>query len=630
MADIATTCPFCGCGCGLYLHVAEGRISGVAPSRCHPVSQGRLCLKGWHAHELMDNPARLTRPFLRKDGALAPVSWEEALSAAAAGLNAALRAGGPQAVGVLGSARAANEDNYALARFARATLKTPNLDCSHRTGSLPTSGDLAALEASDLVLLVGNDPNEEHPAVSARLYRGRLNGSRLVVIATRRHALARLADVFLQARPGGEAEVIRTLLRALLADQRSEALAALKASVAQASPETAGLSAADVEGAARLLAGAKQVALLYSSSLAALPAAATARTALADLAAVGERAGAKATLLELLPRNNLRGCLDMGVSPDRLPGYASLVDSVPDLARAWGADFCRVRGLSAWEMPGKVKALYVMGDDLTRAPAAPDLTSTFLIVQDIFLSPMAQQAQVVLPAAAFAERDGTYTNQERRVQRIRQAVTPPGEAWEDWKIVAELSARLGASMPYMTAENVFAEIATVVPMYRGVSYQTLERAGGASWPADMRGPFAWQRGLQPLPRNGSGPRSSAEFPFLLLADATLGPWDQETSIANTLTVAVEFTLIGRDYPTGMLYLHPEDAKQLGVRAGRNVQVRSARGEASLKVLVSDETPRGVVLVPHWQALRLGVMEIAAGSETERPVLAPTPVAIKSA
>jgi formate dehydrogenase major subunit len=575
---------------------------------------------------LTANPARLTRPLVRKDGALQPASWEEALSAVAAGLKAALAAGGLQAVGVLGSARATNEDNYVLARFARATLGTPNLDCSHRTGSLPTSGQLADLEQSDLFVLVGNDPNEEHPAVSARLYRGQQRGARILAISTRRHPLARLAEVHVPSPPGGEADALRALLRLLLS--KTEALGALKESVAEATPEAVGVSAEVLAQAVELYASASRVTLLYSVPLAV---SSRATAVLAGFAALGEaKAGPPATLFELLSRNNLRGCLDMGVCPDHLPGYVGL-DEPGELARVWG-DFSQARGLPAWEMPGKVKALYVMGDDLTRALPGAELGALdFLVVQDIFLSPLAKLAHVVLPAAAFGEREGTVTNQERRVQRTRKAVDPPGEAREDWRIVAEVSARLGKPLPYTAAEGIFAEIARVAPIYGGLSYAGLEQAGGVIWPAEAaQGAFAWQREAQAVPQNGAARRTSEEFPFLLLADASLGPWEDETSITSTLTVAVEFTITGRDYPTGLLCLHPDDAKELGVRPGRNVQVRSAQGEATMRVQVSEDTLRGVALVPHWQAARLGVLPTVSSPGTGRPALAPTPVAITSA
>jgi predicted molibdopterin-dependent oxidoreductase YjgC len=648
LADIATTCPFCGCGCGLYLHASGDRVAGVAPSRSHPVSQGRLCLKGWHAHELTGNQSRLTAPLIRQEGELRPASWKEAIAATAKGLSGVLAAAGPAAIGVLGSARAANEDNYALVRFARSILGTPNLDCSARLHSASSAspavglagGELADLDRSDLILLVGNDPNEEHPAVSARIYRARQRGARLIVAAVRRHALARLADLHLRPAPGAGAHVLAALLQAVAAERPLSSEAdALKESLSTLSPDACGTSADDIAAAARLFIEAGRVAIVYSPSLALAPDAGQALAALAGLAARGGREGLpEVSLIGLAGRNNLQGCLDMGVSPLHLPGYAPLDQAAP-FAKAWGTPVAADRGLSAWQMLGRVKALYVMGDDPIRSlPDSQEAEKAlaelqFLVVQDLFLSPVARLAHVVLPAAAFAERDGTFTSQERRVQRLRPAAPPPGEAREDWRILAEVSAALGKSLPYDSASRIFDEIASLLAIYGGLSYQKLDVPGGVRWPARGEGDAvlawltAWQRTPPALSLNGGRAQASEERPFVLMADPTLGPWEEETTIASTLTVGVEFGITGRDYPGGMLCLHPDDAQQLGLRAGRSARVTSSRGESTARVFVTDETPPGVALLPHWQAARLQLLEVATCPETGRPTLAPTPVAI---
>ena len=649
MAEIATTCPYCGCGCGLYLHVAAGRVTGVAPSRSHPVSQGRLCLKGWHAHELMDNPARLTKPLVRQEGELREASWKEAIAAVRTGLERVRKQDGPAAMGVLGSARCTNEDNYVLARFARGVLGTPNLDCSLRTGEPLTSGEIGDLDSCDLIVLVGNDPNEEHPAAAARVYRARQRGAGLIAISARRHALARLSDVHLAARPGTEAHVLAGLLRLLLegrdAGDQGEVITQSVAEVgAEDMARIAGVSSEDLQKAASRYLGAARVTIVYSSSLTLSPSAVPAVSALADLSALASaQVGPRVSLLALASRNNLQGCLDMGISPDMLPGYGALEDdeAAACLAQAWGDAFSREAGLSAWQMLGQVKALYVMGDDLLRAAADPTAVQqalselSFLVVQDIFLSPMARLAHVVLPAAGFGERDGTCTNLERRVQRLRPAVAPPGEAREDWRIVAEISAALKQPLPYQSSEEVFAELASVVPIYQGLSYAAVDKLGGARWPAKeaetASAPlFSWQTAPQQVALNGPGAEVTEQFPIVLMADPTLGPWDDETTIASTLTVSVEFAVVGKDYPSGMLCLHPEDARRLGLRSGRNALVRSSRGESTMKVQVTDEAPVGVALTPRWQAARLGLMETVLCSDTDRPVLGPTPVVIAPA
>jgi predicted molibdopterin-dependent oxidoreductase YjgC len=549
---------------------------------------------------------------------------------------------------VLGSARATNEDNYVLARFARSVLGTPNLDCSSRTGEPLTSGEIADLDQCDLVLLVGNDPNEEHPAVSARLYRARQRGAGLIALSARRHALARLADAHLSVRPGAEGHVLAALLGLLLTSAGADGeIAALRQRVAEVAPESLtafGVAPDDLRRVAELYLKAARVSILYSPSLTASAGAVTAVSALADLSTLGRaQAGPQVSLLALLSRNNSQGSLDMGVSPDLLPGYASPEDDAATrrLAEVWGDGFCREQGLSAWQMLGQVRALYVMGDDPIRSaadkPAVEQALSEldFLVVQDLFLSPIAQRAHVVLPAAAFGEREGTFTNLERRVQRVRPAVPPPGEAREDWRILADVSAALGRPLPYQSSEEIFRELTSVVPIYEGLSYRALEALGGVRWPAQdaveaTAALFAWQGAPQPVSLNGAGPSVSEQFPLLLVADATLGPWEEETTIARTLTVSVEFTLVNKDYPGGMLCLHPEEAKRLGLRSGRNAVVKSARGECTMKVLVTEDTPQGIALAPHWQAAALGVMDTVLCADTDRPVLEPTPVSVTPA
>ncbi len=665
MAEIATVCPYCGCGCGLYLHVRDGVVVGSSPSRSHPVAEGRLCLKGWHAHEVVDNPRRLTRPLVRRGAELVEATWEEARSAVVAGLGNTLEAEGPQAIGVLGSARCTNEDNYALVRFARGTLQTPNIDCSLRIQCVPdtsqpgeawragvSTGQIADLDDADLVLLVGSDPTEEHPAVGARIYQGRQRGLRVVAVSTRKHPLAGLADVHLPVRPGGELRLIASLLHVVLAEQGMAGEERpggedLRAGVADVSPEVTaadtGVSADLVRQAAGLYLSSQRAVIVYSAGLALSAQSGAAVQALHSLAALGSGgSGRQVSVLSLLCRNNLQGCRDMGVAPDVLPGYASLGDdaAVQRFEQAWQCELARGTGLSAWEMPGRVRAMYVMGDDITRSIPDPEATLSalealdFLVVQDIFMSPAASVAQVVLPAASFAEQDGTWTNLERRVQRTRRAASPPGEAREDWRIIADVSRAMGKPFPYEGPPQIFEEISDLLPIYAGVFYPPLAVNGGIRWATpearDAGGPE--EARLRPPPAEalaapGSELRASDQYPLLLAADPTLRPWDGEVMVSQMLTVAGEFTVLIKDYPDGMLCLNPEDAKRFQVRGGRPARVVSPKGECQMQVRVTDEAPPGVALVPHNQATRLGIMEISTDQAGGRPLLAPTPISV---
>jgi len=669
LAEIATICPFCGCGCGIYLHVSDGRVAGVSPSRVHPVSQGRLCLKGWHAHELVDNPARLTRPLVRRGDELQEATWAEALAKAAEGLSKVRSSAGPPAIGVLGSARCTNEDNYVLARFARTTLGTPSLDCSQRIQCFPelprpddgiglgvSTGQIADLDDCDLILMMGADPTEENPAVAARIYRARQRGTRLVAASTRSHQLARLADVHLPVRPGAEMSLIGSLLHVLLIERRLAGkeggeVPALRASVADLKPENTaaetGVSAEAVRQAAELYEGARRVVVVVSTGLSLAPQASEALQALSNLAALSRQsAGPQVAMLSLVGRNNLQGCRDMGVVPHYLPGYGELTDDavVQRFEHAWRAPLTREVGLSAWQMLGEVKALYVVGDDLLRSLPDPRATREalagleFLVAQDIFLSPTAAMADVVLPAASFAERNGTWTNLERRVQRIHKAMEPPGEAREDWRIIADLSAAMDGALPYRSSEEIFEEITSLVPVYAGVFYPPLAVNGGIRWPTEAarekaEAPFSREdlgiddRPVQALKLACKTAQTSEQYPLLLGADPTLATWDGEVTICATLTVGVEFTVSAKDYPDGMLCLNPADAQRYRVRNGRSARVTSPRGETRMQVRVSDEVPEGVALAPYYHGARSGLMEIAEAEGTGRPVLAPTAISV---
>jgi len=329
-----------------------------------------------------------------------------------------------------------------------------------------------------------------------------------------------------------------------------------------------------------------------------------------------------------------------------LPGYAALDDDAARerFQRAWQCELARGPGLSAWQMLGRVRALYVMGDGVTRSLPEAETTRAalgaldFLVVQDIFMSPAAAAADVVLPAAAFAERDGTWTNLERRVQRIRRAVSPPGEAREDWRIIADVSRQMGKPFPYTSPEQILGEISELIPAYAGISYPALAVSGGVRPPAALAREAGATAGapeaasVAPLPaealETGRGEAATSEqYPLLMAADPTLRPWDGEVTVCHTLTAAGEFTAIARDYPDGMLCLNPEDAKRFEVRAGRAARVASSKGEGRMQVRVTDEAPPGIALVPYDQAMRSGLMEISIEPATGRPVLAPTPISV---
>ncbi len=643
MAEIATICPYCGCGCGLYLHVVNSRVVGTAPMRVHPVSQGRLCLKGWHAHELSDSPDRLTRPLVRRGGELHEASWEEAVSEVVRGLQGVVETAGPQAVGVLGSARCSNEDNYLLARFARAVIGTSNLDSSLAAYSLPERiaevGDaqIADLDDSDLIILVGVELGEEEPAVGAHVYRALQRGTRLITASVRQHSLAHLAQLHLPVRPGGEAAALGSLLHELVVERKlagdadvSDLTAALADLKPAGSEAKTGLAAAAVREAADLYQAAEKVVLVFSSALASSPEGTRALSVLRAFRALG--AGPRVALLGLLGRCNLYGCWDMGVRHGFLPGAPT-----GDMAAAgrlkgiWG-DFNSEAGLPAWGMMDQCQALYVMGDDPSRnlpdwAARREKLESMrLLVVQDLFMSPLAELAHVVLPAASFAEKDGTVTNLEGRVQLVRAAVASPGEAREDWRIIAELSRAFGKALSYQTAADIFAEIAQAVPAYAGLSHDGLKAPGGGQ--TSRPGAAKADEGAAAALRGAEGAvEADEQFPLVLVADATLGPWAEEVSVSHMPVAGREFTVMSKDYPDGMLILNPADGRKNDLRPGRAAEVASANGAGRMQVKFSEDVPEGVAVTPYHHAARHRIMNIVTEPDTGRPLFVPTPVSV---
>jgi predicted molibdopterin-dependent oxidoreductase YjgC len=345
------------------------------------------------------------------------------------------------------------------------------------------------------------------------------------------------------------------------------------------------------------------------------------------------------SLLNLLPRNNVQGCRDMGVMPDFLPGYTRLTDDegVRKFEAAWSCTLRREAGLGAWQMLDKVQGMYVMGDDPLAQAANPDSVREalsrleFLVVQDLFMSQTAALAHVVLPAAAFAERAGTWTNLERRIQRIMPAAEPPGEAREDWRIIADVSRAAGKPLPYEDQEQISAEIAELLPIYAGVLPAQLPLNSGICWPASdaarAADPTPETIGPQALTTEDPPPQTSEQYPLVLAADPTLRPWDGETTVCSTLTTAIEFGVAEKDYPNGMLLLNPEDAERVGLRSGQTARVATENGEGELRVRTTDEVPAGVALLPHAHAARSGLLGISAAPDSGRPVLLPTPASV---
>lgn len=659
MPYVMTTCPFCGCGCGLYLEVQGQKVVGVAPSVAHPVSQGRLCVKGWHAHELATSPRRFRTPLVRRNGRLRETSWEKALDVIASRLNEIEATGGPGAVGVLGSARGTNEENYLLAKLARCCLRTNNVDFADRFEALPGVFDLPQyrhlttpslvlddLDRADLIVLWQSDPSCEHPAVASRVLRAAERGTPIVEVSARRGQLGSLARYHLSPRPGTEVYLVYGLLQAAFERKRpnTPAAEALATSLSDWVPErtevVTGVSADLVDKAAETISRADRPVIICTRGTSIQQHASELLNSLSALSWLSNGgAQPRPVLLWLGHYSNLQGARDMGVVPYFLTGYQAVADQQTrgKFSRSWGIEDLPVEpGLAAWDMLGQVKGMLVMDDDPVGRLPDPGRARTalegmeFLAVIDIFPTATTEVAHVVLPGASFAEKDGTFTSADRRVQRVRQAASPPGAAKPEWRILCELSSRFGYAMSYDSLAKVMDEIAVLTPLYEGASFAALDAGWGLHLPAADHVP--------PPELNGADeetqsilhrvlPAVDAEFPLVMTVDYSLQAWVDDPMVGGTVTLRRE---LGADRARSIpsIEICPLDAKELQLRDGQGVRVRSRTGEMKALAHVTDDVSPGTVVLPFaMRELAAQAMPPALHPESGVPILPPCAVSV---
>jgi len=562
--------------------------------------------------------------MVRRGGRLEPTSWESALELARASLTTLIEAG--KDVGVLGSARATNEENYLAVRLARGALQTGSVDSCLRATYQPLvdgivavangrapAGTLADVEASALILVLEGDLASTHPQAAHAVIKAVKAGARLVTIGCARTQLARLAALHLPALPGERAFLVAGLVAGAVAEPEQAGsperpmlgLEALRGSVAALAVSE------QLRQVAGWLARATRASILVGPEGGAPECLVREGAAIATLAAVTGHLGRPGSALLPLPaRGNLRGACEMGVTPHLLPGMIKLTEAagVARLAQAWGRAPATTLGLTAEGMPGRVAGLVVHAEDVPAvAPAGQDVLEALgqtecLVVLDAFLTPTAGAAHVVLPVASFAEGEGTTTSLEGRVQPVRPAARPLGEARHGWQALAELSAALGLPFPYRSANDVLREIGEVVPTYAAVADRTRDEAWGTftSPPLDDRGPT-----LRPLAVD----RVVAALPAVLALDGVFD-WGSDPLVGLSPTLCRDHVSRSKLYPQGFVRMSKRDADGLSVRQGWSVRLASAHGEVALPIVLCDELEPGVLLVPY--AFRERVIGVLGG------------------
>ena len=522
---VPVICPYCGAGCAFYLVVENGRAVGLEYMTEHPVSQGSLCPKGNAALEVLDHPDRLTQPLIKTGGNFQEATWEQALDLIADRMTTIRESSGADALGFLSSAKCSNEENYLFQKLARL-LGTNNVDHCARLCHAPTVVGLARslgsaamtnpipdLANADCILVIGSNFAGNHAPVARWVWRAKEQGARVIVADPRLTPTAWLADVFLQLRPGTDVALLNGLMNVIMTEgladrdfiaQRTTGFDALARHVADYPPsrvaEITGVPPAQIVGAARLFGSAQAAALVYCMGITQHTTGSDNVLACADLTLMCGQLGRPGTgLMPLRGQNNVQGASDVGALAQFYPGYQQVDDPKARsmFASAWGADadsLSLTPGLTVVEMmhaatEGRLRALYIMGENPIlsdpNADSAREALSQLelLVVQDIFLTETAELAHVVLPAASWAEKDGSYTTTERRVQWSPQAVAPPGQARNDTWIISQVAGRLGLQWDGANAATALVEINRTMPTYGGISPARLsEQIGGLFWP----------------------------------------------------------------------------------------------------------------------------------------------------
>lgn len=661
---VTTTCPYCGVGCKLELHVKDDRIFQVTSPFDAVVNHGNLCVKGRFGYDFVDNPHRVTVPLIRKEtqrpgsrtqaldlGSWREATWEEALELTADRLAEIYRREGSAAMAAYGCAKATNEDNYLLQKLYRALFRTNHIDHCTRlchagsvmalqmaVGSSAMSNAASEVMENDVFILTGSNTTENHPIIALQMKAAiHKRGAQLIVVDPRRIEMVDHAALWLPLRPGTDVAVFSAMAHVILEERlfdaafieaRTENFQAFADSMTAFTPAFAesvsGVKADLIVQAARMYAGARNAAIYWSLGIPESSHGTDNAFSLIHLALLTGHIGRRGNGLNpLRGQNNVQGASDAGVMPWHYPGYQSVTDEAAarKFEAGWNVEpdgLDRRRGLTTTEIigaiqPGGVRSLHIMGENPMMSE--PNLNHTrhqmegleFVVAQDLFLNESGAFADVFLPTASWAEKEGTFTNTDRRVQLVRRAFPPRGQSRPDWEILCDLARRLeqrlgraaSAFWDYRHPSEVLAEMGRLVPEYAGIRYARLEPEGlqHPVWDEQHPGtPFLFEgtfpRGrarFHPLAFRPAAETPDREFPFFLTTGRVLEHWHTGAMTRHSKLDDL--------YPEALVELHPDDAARLGVEDREPVRVSSRRGTVVLRATVTTRTTPGLVFIP---------------------------------
>jgi len=658
LAEVPSVCPYCGVGCQIGYQVKDNAIAAVR-GRPGPSNRGRLCVKGRFGFDYVTHPHRLTVPLIRREDApkdasadidpadpythFREASWEEALDAAAVGLRQVRDRDGGDALAAYGSAKGSNEEAYLVQKLVRTGFGTNNVDHCTRLchassvaalmegiGSAAVTAPFTACEDSDVLIVIGANPTENHPVAATYFKQAARRGAELIVMDPRGQALRRHATRMLQFKPGADVALLNALLNVIIGEglydrdyvaAHTEGFEELKRHVAEFTPEAmaeiCGIDAGTLRAVARLYAGARAAIIFWGMGISQHIHGTDNARCLIALALVTGQVGRPGTGLHpLRGQNNVQGASDAGLVPMFYPDYRSVEQEAVRrrFEEVWKTALDPQRGLTVMEIvdavhAGWIKGMYIMGEN--PAMSDPDVRHArealagleHLVVQEIFLTETAFHADVVLPASAWPEKDGTVTNSNRQVQMGRAALAPPDGVRQDWWIIQEIARRMGLDWNYDGPADVFAEMKLVMPSLDHITWERVERESSVTYPCpapDRPGidvvfgdgfPTASGRGkLVPVDIIPPDEQPDESFPMVLSTGRQLEHW-------HTGAITRRASVLDELEPEAVANLSPAELRRLGVAAGDMVRVSTRRGVIDIKARADSAVPDGCVFIP---------------------------------
>ncbi len=655
---VDSLCPYCGVGCQTTFHVKDGKIQYV-DGRDGPANENRLCVKGRFGFDYVHHPHRLTKPLIRRDDApkhghdtvdpanvqthFREASWDEALDKAADGFRQILQTHGGHALAGFGSAKGSNEEAYMVQKLIRQGFGTNNVD--HCTRLCHASSVAALMEGinsgavtapftaandADCIIVIGARPGQNHPVAATYIKQAAKRGAKLIVIDPRTQKLTRHADYMLQFSPGSDVSLINAMIHTVIEEDlidrqyiqaMTDGFEAIAENAKQFPPEemaaVCGVDAETIREVARLYATSERSIIFWGMGVSQHVHGTDNVRSLIALATITGQVGRPGTGLHpLRGQNNVQGASDAGLIPMVYPDYKSVEadETRETYENLWGRDLDRQKGLTVVEimrsiLADGIKGMYIMGEN--PAMSDPDVQHArdalakldHLVVQDIFLTETAAHADVVLPASAFPEKAGTFTNTNRQVQMARPVLDPPGDARQDWWIIQEIANRLGLEWQYTGPADVFAEMAMTMRSLDHISWARLEQEGAVTYPCPSDdGPgdailfgdgFPTEDGRAKLVPTQIVPPDElpdADYPFVLTTGRLLEHW-------HTGAITRRSDTLSQLEPQAIAGLNPRQMKDLGVSPGDAIRVTTRRNSIELIARSDRDVPSGMVFIP---------------------------------